>query len=192
MRNLILAAGLLLPFALAAQTPSTIASDQTRADLTQALTGDWTGVLEYRDYSEPPTSTKRVQLPTWLSITSARPALKWNYVYDDGPTKIVTETDLVTFDPSTSSYTESDNSKPAEAFKVTGYTALREGRGQLVLSGTGTDNDKPSETRTTLTIRRNLLTILEEVRPANSTDPFVFRHSFTFTRAQAPKLPTAK
>ncbi len=33
-------------------------------DLQPALSGDWVGVLEYRDYSEPAGSTKQVQLPT--------------------------------------------------------------------------------------------------------------------------------
>jgi hypothetical protein len=186
MRTLLLAATLLTPCALQAQTPVAL-PNQIQTDLQQALIGNWTGVLEYRDYSEPATSTKRVQLPTWLSITPANSALTWHYLYDDGPTKTVEETDTITFDPTASTYSESDNNKPPQPFKVTGYANLRSGRGQLVLLGSGTDNDKPAETRTTLTIRRNLLTILEETRPANSTDPFAFRHSFTFTRATPPQ-----
>jgi hypothetical protein len=192
MRTLALLASLLLPCVLLAQTPTIPTPEQLRTDLTHALVGDWAGVLEYRDYSEPPTSTKRTQLPTWLSITTSSTALTWSYIYDDGPTKTVTETDTVTFDPAASTYTESDNGKPAKVSTVTGYNRLREGRGLLILSGTGIDNNKPSETRLTLTIRRNLLTLLEEVRPAHSTDPFTFRHSFTFTRAHPPELPAAK
>jgi hypothetical protein len=185
MRKFLLAAALLTPCALQAQTTVAL-PNQIQSDLQQALIGNWTGVLEYRDYSEPPTSTKRVQLPTWLSITPANSSQTWHYVYDDGPTKTVEETDTITFDPLASTYTESDNNKPPRPFKVTGYPELRTGRGQLILLGVGTDNDKPAETRITLTLRRNLLTILEETRPANSTDPFAFRHSFTFTRATPP------
>jgi len=158
------------------------------SDLRQALLGDWVGVLEYRDYSEPATSAKRETLPTWLSIANAEPetTLKWHYIYDDGPTKIVEETDIVTFDPIASSYTEADNGKPARVFKMAGYDTLRSGRGTVLLTGAGTDNHKPSETRITLQIARNLLSILEETRPAGTSDVFVFRHSFRFTRATVP------
>jgi hypothetical protein len=162
---------------------------QLKSDLRAALLGDWVGVLEYRDYSEPATSTKRVTLPTWLSIADAEEGktLKWHYVYDDGPTKVVEETDIVTFDPLASSYAEADNGKPAQVFKAAGYDTLRSGRGTLVLTGAGTDNNKPSETRVTLRIDRNLIDILEETRAAGTSDRFVFRHAFRFTRATAPK-----
>jgi len=187
MRTLLLAAAFLTPCAIYAQTSAAI--PQIQADLQQALTGNWTGVLEYRDCSEPATSTKGVQLPTWLTIKPAGSSQTWHYLYDDGPNKLVEETDTLSFDPSASTYTytESDNGKPSHTYRVTGYTDLHTGRGQLILTGNGTDNDKPAETRITLTIRRNLLTILEETRPAASTDPFAFRHSFTFTRATPPQ-----
>jgi len=190
MRSLLLLCTLVFPSALSAQTAPASAA-QTQSDLTQALAGDWAGYLEYRDYSEPPTSTKRVQLLTWLSIAPTSAGQSWHYIYDDGPTKTVEETDLVTFHPADSTYSESDNGKPAQTYQVTGYQAIRSGRGQLILSGTGTDNDKPSETRVTLTIRRNLIDMLEEVRPAGSTAPFVFRHRYIFTRTHPPALPAA-
>ena len=184
MRTSFLAISLLL---VSAGLPAQTTPAQIKSDLRSALLGDWAGVLEYRDYSEPATSTKRVTLPTWLSIADADPAkLKWQYVYDDGPTKTVEETDIVTFDPETSTYSEVDNAKPAQVFKVTGYDALHSGRGTLVLTGSGTDNDKPSETRVTMKIQRNLIEIVEETRPAGSTEAFVFRHAFRFTRAIAP------
>ena len=184
MRALVLITTLLLPCALTAQTPPPA---QIQADLRQALLGDWTGVLEYRDYSEPATSTRRVLLPTWLSIAPSGSTQAWHYIYDDGPTKVVVETDTVSFDPANSTYAESDNSKPSHLFKVTGYDMLRNGRGQLILTGSGTDNNKPAETRLTLTIRRNLLEILDETRPSGSSDPFAFRHLFRFTRATPPR-----
>jgi hypothetical protein len=187
MRNLLLVLALLVPANLLAQASApSPASIQT--SLAQALVGDWTGVLEYRDYSEPPASTKRVQLPTWLHIASGSNSLQWHYIYDDGPNKVVDETDAVTFDSSASTYSESTNGKPPLVYKVTGYESLKGGRGILVLSGTGTDNDKPSETRVTITIRRNLLEFLEETRLAGSDAPMAFRHVFRFTRATAPAV----
>jgi hypothetical protein len=175
----------LLPGILHAQTPA-----HTQSELRQALIGEWTGVLEYRDYSEPPTSTKRVQLPTCLSITPSGDSLSEHFIYDDGPTKTVEETDVITIDTASSTYSEVDNGKPAQLYRVTGYEKLKSGRGEIILSGTGTDANKPAETRITLTIRRNLLTWLEEVRPAGSSESFVYRHRFTFTRAVPPKTPT--
>ena len=91
MRPLLLAAALLFPCALPAQ----VAPPQTQHDLNHALLGDWIGVLEYRDYSEPATSTKRVQLPTWLTIAPAGSSQTWHYLYDDGPSKTVEETDTI-------------------------------------------------------------------------------------------------
>lgn len=55
--------------------------------LTAALLGRWVGVLEYRDYSEPPTSTKRVQLPAWLTIRPVPEGVFLESTYDDGPSK---------------------------------------------------------------------------------------------------------
>jgi hypothetical protein len=109
-----------------------------------------------------------------------------HFTYDDGPTKTVEETEIVGFDPEASTYSEAEAGKPAVVYKVTGYEKLKLGRGDLVLIGTTTDNDKPAESRITLTIRRNLLSWTEEVRPAGSSEGFAFRHRFTFTRAVLP------
>lgn len=189
MRTLLLAAFLGFPVVASAQTATAPASD---APLRQSLSGDWVGVLEYRDYSEPATSTKRVDLPAWLTITATDKSMVWKYTYDDGPNKVLAETDAVAFDPAAKSWVETPTGKPASASGVDGYETLQHGRGVLVLHGTGTDNDKPSETRTTITVRRNLLEIVEEVRPAGSSDPFVFRHMFRFTRAQPPIVPETR
>jgi hypothetical protein len=185
MRTLLLAVLLTFPVAASAQTTPATTDD---VSLRQSLTGNWVGVLEYRDYSEPPTSTKRVDLPTWLTITNSGRSMSWKYIYDDGPNKTLEETDVVTFDTPAKLYSESSNGKPASTYTVNGYETLKEGRGVLALHGTGTDDDKASETRITMTIRRNLLEIIEEVRPAGSSDPFAFRHMFRFTRAQPPAV----
>jgi len=46
-----------------------------------ALVGSWVGTLEYRDYSEPATSTKRVKLPTRLTIAPSAADLSFSYIY---------------------------------------------------------------------------------------------------------------
>ena len=158
-----------------------------QAQLRGSLLGDWVGVLEYRDYSEPVGSTKRVDLPTWLSVTAAADGQQtWRYVYDDGPAKTVTETDVVTFDTAKESYESAENGKRAQTFAVKGYAGLKEGRGVLVLTGNGTDAGKPADLRETMTIRRNLLEVLEETRAAGSGDGFAFRHVYRFVRRDAP------
>ena len=63
-----------------------------------AMVGKWVGVLEYRDYAEPPTSTKRVKLPTWLTVEGIEGGLQFRYIYDDGPSKTVTELERVRID----------------------------------------------------------------------------------------------
>lgn len=162
-------------------------SEPSQSDLRGALVGEWVGVLEYRDYSEPVASTKRVDLPTWLSITGDGPLL-WHYVYDDGPGKVVDEVDVVTFDTDQAKYHSVDNGKPGAVLSVMGYAGLKAGRGVLVMTGPGTENGKPTEMRQTLTIRRNLLEALEETRPAGSQEAFSFRHVYRFVRAAAPAL----
>ena len=160
----------------------------TRPEALQAMEGEWVGVLEYRDYSEPATSTKRVFLPTWLTILPTKEGVKRHFIYDDGPNKTVDETDTVTIDPSGLTYSETNLGKPSLVEHIIGFEKLKNGKGDLVLVGTGTDNDKPTDTRTTLSIRRNLISWILEVRPAKSNEPYSFRHRFTFTRAQTPKV----
>jgi hypothetical protein len=189
MRTLLLLIAFTLPTFISAQTPLASAPPaQIQTALTQSLTGDWTGVLEYRDYSEPETSTKRVQLPTWLHIAPAGGTLTWYYIYDDGPNKTVDETLHITLDVVANTFTITNDHNRTETYKVTGYTGLSSGRGTLILLGPGTDNNKPVETRLTLTVRRNLLQLTEENRPPTGTAPFAFRHSYTFTRATPPKV----
>ncbi len=153
--------------------------------LQNALSGSWVGTLEYRDYSEAATSLKRVKLPTWLRVEMAGVNLLFQYVYDDGPTKTVTEKSTVTIDASANRYvTVGEGNKTEEVSNVEGLGRLREGRGSLTLTGTGTENDAPVTVRTTMRIGRNILEIQRETAPAGQ--PFTFRHAYTFVRAATP------
>jgi hypothetical protein len=188
MRALILFSSLLLPAALHTQTTAVAVSQQTGTALQQAMTGEWTGVLEYRDYSEPETSTKRVKLPTWLAVKPDGSGLAFHYIYDDGPNKVVDERLSIRFDVPGSTLEITNDKGHVETYKVEGYDRLRDGRGDLIVLGPTVDNNRPAESRITIGVRRNLLTWTEEVRPTSAV-PFAFRHSYVFTRAQAPKLP---
>ncbi len=186
MPKLILATCLLLSSIAPAQTAPV--PPATQPAINAALTGDWTGVLEYRDYSEPATSTKRVQLPTWLSIQPQPDGLKLHYIYDDGPTKTVEDSSTLIIDVAAATYKITDPDHTT-TYKIEGLDKLKDGHGQLILLGPSIDNDKPAEARITLILRRNLLSWLEEVRPASSSESFAFRHLYTFTRAHPPAIP---
>ena len=179
MRALLL---VLLPAYLIAQTP---AAEQAAKEIDAALVGTWAGTLEYRDYSEPPTSDKRVKLPTWLSVSHAGYNLRFDYVYDDGPSKTVKESSLVHIDKVSAVYTTIDLAgKPEDIYKIAGLDQLRSGRGVLTLTGVGTENGKPVEVRTTLRIGRSILEVMRET--ASTGQPFTFRHSYTMVRSAAP------
>lgn len=183
--------------AVHAQTAPIPSSAQVQSSLTQALVGKWTGVLEYRDYSEPAGSQKRVELPTWLTIAPGAGGLVLTYTYDDGPAKILAERENLKLDLSAKTYTIDASvgvDTEVHTSKIDGVERLKDGRGTLVLLGPGMDNNKPAEIRITWTVRRNLLSWLEEVRPANSSEAFVFRHRYLLTRADvpAPTVPQPK
>ena len=156
-------------------------------ELNAALIGDWTGVLEYRDYSEPATSLNRVKLPTWLNVGPSGASLRFRYTYDDGPEKTVSSADLVTFDLKRSLWTTVSDSKPGDrphTEAIDGLDRLKNGRGTLVLTGPGLENGQPVELRTTMRIGRNLLDIQRESRRPGAA--FTFRDSYTLVRAQPP------
>ena len=172
----------LLPVYLIAQTP---VAGQAAKELDAALVGTWAGTLEYRDYSEPPTSNKRVKLPTWLTVSHAGDNLRFDYVYDDGPSKTVKESLLVHVDVVSAVYTTMDSAgKLEDTYKIAGVNQHRSGRGVLTLTGMGTENGKPVEVRTTLRVGRSIFEVVRET--ASTGQPFTFRHSYTMVRSAAP------
>jgi hypothetical protein len=185
IRSLVVAALLLAMAQVWGQEPA--------AALNSALRGEWTGVLEYRDYSEPAGSTKRVKLPTWLSVTPQDGVLRFLYTYDDGPTKTVVDTETVSIDVASSRWTTTPEpaasaKDKAEVASIAGLSTLKNGRGTLVLTGRGTESDQPVDVQTTVRVGRNILEILRETRLAGGV--FTFRHAYTFVRAQPPAAKT--
>jgi hypothetical protein len=161
---------------IAAETPETH----------RALSGNWVGTLEYRDFSEPAGSSKRVKIPSWLTIEIAGDDLTFRYIYDDGPAKTVSETSTVRIDPATRRYTILNrDGKVEDTYEVSGLAELREGRGALVLTGVGKENGVAVNVRTSMRIGRNILEILRETAPPGQ--PFVFRHSYTMVRSVPPR-----
>ncbi len=145
-----------------------------------ALAGAWVGSLEYRDYS----SNARVFLPTILDIRRSKgvSSLTLHYIYDDGPAKVVQDTETVVIDPAAATYTTvSGDGKETTKETVVGVGAfLKIHRGQLIRHGAGKESGKAVEVRTTLTVSSTMLTVLKETRPTGGA--FQFRDQYTLTR----------
>jgi len=183
---------LVLSTAAIAQQPPPSVNGNGDSDVGRALQGNWAGYLEYRDYSEPPASTKRVQLPTWLTVSQTSTGLSLHYIYDDGPGKVVDETEQIVFDVQHGICTIEESAHSAEVYHVEGFKSLRAGLGVLNMTGTGRDNDKSAEECIALTIRRNIVERLLEARPAGSSEPYAFRHVFRLTRVQPPAVTASR
>lgn len=160
----------------AAQSSTPAVRDQ----IYSALSGEWTGQLEYRDFQ----SDERVVLPTWLEVktTADGRSLEFAYNYDDGPTKTVTELSTVTIDtPKNKFIITSDRDHSSDIYQMEGVAAINaKGRAQFKLTGTGQENDKPVDVRITVTIDRNLYRFTKETRVLGAE--FKFRDGYVLTR----------
>jgi hypothetical protein len=170
------------PAPAAATTPAAAPPAAARNPLYQQFLGPWTGHLEYRDFQ----SDEQVFLPTWLTITEGGDALQLDFIYDDGPTKVIRERMRLKLDGAAE--ISSDRDQTRERYQVSGLDEFAKlGRGVLTLTGTGQENDRPVDVLIKLTLRRNMFTLRKETRAAG--EPFRFRHGYAFTRAAPPSLP---
>ena len=174
----------LLTIPVLAQTPKSSTPPPTPISLNSSFRGDWAGTLEYRDFQ----SNEQVFLPTWLTLTPAADGttIHLRYVYDDGPTKTVFEDSTLALLPETSQATlTSDRDHTSDTYTVQGLPDFAKlGRGTLILTGPGKENNHPVDVRLTLTLRRNLYTLRKETRVAG--EQFKFRDAYTMTRSIAP------
>lgn len=170
------------PAPATATTPAAEPPAAASNPLYQQFLGPWTGQLEYRDFQ----SDEQVFLPTWLTITEGGDGLQLDFIYDDGPTKVIRERMRLKLDAAAE--IASDRDQTRERYQVSGLDEFAKlGRGVLTLTGTGQENDHPVDVQIKLTLRRNLFTLRKETRAAG--EPFRFRHAYTFTRAAPPSLP---
>lgn len=160
------------------------APGSTSNPLYRQFLGAWTGQLEYRDFQ----SNEQVFLPTWLTMseTADHQALALDLIYDDGPTKTVRERLMIALGDGTAELS-SDRDRSHEHYQVAGLAEFSKlGRGVLTLTGAGQENQHPVDVRITLTLRRNLFTLLKETAAAG--EALRFRDRYTFTRATPPSL----
>ena len=170
---------------VAQQPAASTAAATSAASIYSSFVGEWVGQLEYRDY----TSNERVFLPTWLSVTpsSDGKSVQFAYVYDDGPNKTVKEISWFALDQTSNTATfTSDRERSSDTYKVEGVAEFaKDGRGKLLLTGTGVENKKKVDVRITITVRRNLYTSVKDTRLAG--EEFKFRDGYKFTRKEPPK-----
>ena len=169
---------LLLALVMVGQQPAVATASSVYA----GLVGDWVGHLEYRDFS----SNERVFLPTWLTVKPGADSksAQLAYAYDDGPNKTVKELSTVVLDATAGTATfTSDREHSIDSYAVEGLAEFaKTGRGKLVLTGTGVENDKKVDVRITIAVRRNLYTYVKDTRLPGQE--FQFRDGYTFTRKE--------
>lgn len=155
-------------------------SSSSRDQIYSALIGEWTGTLEYRDFQ----TNERVVLPTWLEIEHSQDgaSLRFSYMYDDGPSKTVTEVSTITIDPAEAQFSiTSDRDHSSDSYQIVKRSG--EKRVQLLLTGKGKENGKAADVRITIKVDRNLYQFTKETRIAGQG--FAFRDGYTFTRRTA-------
>jgi hypothetical protein len=162
---------------LAAIAVTTLAAQSPGSPFAAALAGAWSGTLEYRDYR----SDRRVTLPTQLKVSGGESGrLEFAYTYDDGPGKTVTSRDRISIDAAAGTYRIQNDENYDATFIVTGLQAYSPSSPQVVLMGTGTENDKPVELRITITVTTTALTMLRESRLPG--EDWRFRNQYRLTR----------
>lgn len=167
------------------QTPTIPKTNSTHAtSLNENMDGDWVGQLEYRDFK----TNERVLLPTWLTMTPGADgtSLTLGYTYDDGPGKTVREVSTLALSAASKTATlTSKRDHASETYTVAGLEEFAKlNRGTLVLTGPGKENDQPVDVRITITLRRNLFTLVKETK--HPDEDFKFRDGYTLTRKDAP------
>jgi hypothetical protein len=140
--------------------------------LATGLAGDWAGTLDYRDFGDD----NRVILPTRMSAKTQGGGTHLDFVYDDGPGKLVKSSEAW------------DLSEDGRVLTVDGeaYRVIERLGGQapddltLVADGEGEENRVPVKVRLVLARRADLLTLSRLTR--RDGEPFLLRHADRLTR----------
>ena len=141
--------------------------------------GNWSGALEYKDYSG---GTGRVKVPVKLEVKSSDASTaSWYFNYDDfGKTVISDETHSW----KSGKYTVKTKGKlEVQEYVSKDFAALiKSGIGKAVLIGSELEDGKKVEVRRTITLEKTGLRTLKETRPPSGA--FAFRNQSTYTRSK--------
>ena len=151
-----------------AQGMLTVPAD-TPAAVAKALTGDWTGTLDYRDYSDD----SRETLPTVMQSDGT--VLSWTF--DDGPSKIVRSSETWAFDPVGKTLSITAGNNASEQWRlVEAHTSADGASLTIVLEGTSEENGRSVMARKILTRDANRLRITKQTRVPG--EPYVMRQTY--------------
>jgi len=149
------------------------------------LAGEWSGVLEYRDYQ----SDGLVELPVRTTIRTPGDGatLVQQSLFDDGPGRPVWITTVSLDDPVAGLSTSASYRAGGSPELATESLTLAEASGPadwtVIYSRTGEDDDQPAEMRVTQRRRGDALTATKEVRPVGADDDaWRFRNRTRLTR----------
>ncbi|MBY0556715.1 MAG: hypothetical protein K2P77_05895 [Burkholderiaceae bacterium] len=154
---------------VAQSMPAAVATTQFHA----ALTGQWRGTLDYRDYG----NDQRVILPASASVTGNAGALQASFSYDDGPGKTVRSTQTWQLDASGQQLRIDGNEQPQVVVES------RAGPGLDLILATqqdGEDNGQSVQVRTVLTRRGDTITLSRLTRLPGQ--PWLMRHAYHLDR----------
>jgi Peptidase family S41 len=145
------------------------ATANTATVVAKALAGDWTGTLDYRDYS----ADTRETLPTMMQ--SDGKVLTWTF--DDGPGKTVRTSEVWTFGASGQSLTMAAGKNAPDQWRVVESRISTDGSSlTIVLDGESIENGREVFARKILTRDGNRLRITKQTRVAG--EPFLMRQSY--------------
>lgn len=143
--------------------------DDIAATVSNALAGDWSGTLDYRDYRKDTRET----LPTLMQ--SDGKLISWTF--DDGPDKIVRSSETWVLDAAGRTVTITTGKNAPELWRVVEARTTAEGASlTIVLEGESVENGRTGFARKILTRDGNRLRITKQTRVAG--EPFLMRQSY--------------
>lgn len=145
------------------------ASSDVATLLASALTGDWTGTLDYRDYGDD----DRVALPTSMKSDGRRLA----FTFDDGPGKTVQSAETWERDEAGKTVRISSGSQEPGLWTVVEARRAADGSSiTIVLDGATTENGRELIARKIVTRDGGRLRITTQTRAVGA--PFLMRNSY--------------
>lgn len=145
------------------------AQADSAALVAKALTGAWTGTLDYRDYSDD----SRSALPTLMQ--SDGQALAWTF--DDGPGKTVRSSERWVFDAAGQMLAITSGTNARDQWRVVESRASADGASvTVVLDGVSNENGRTVIARKIMTRDGARLRITKMTRVAG--EPFLMRQSY--------------
>jgi hypothetical protein len=143
-----------------------------------SLNGNWTGSLEYLDYSDNKSKTK---LPTVCEAVFNKSGndkyLSVKFIFDEGKGRTVTGEDAWTIPDDRTFFYDSTN------YSITSYYNQFDNNDLtvFVFETESKDNNKPCIIKQTFEIHNNSFSIKKQVKYADSESYFT-RHEFSFSR----------